>query len=503
MLKRTEKNRGTIIVLFLVLITVMMFMIAFAVDVGYVYTTKSELQHAADSAALAAMWELKDQTDPNLELNAKARALEYGTYNPAAEVDSLTVDEADVHIGFMDDPFNINKELNPFGPEINTVEVFVKRSHALNGALALFVGGITGTSEVQLQAKARAFITDRVIGFDSAPGQGGRDDDGGDSSEEGGGESSSGGNSGMADPKLWPFTIHYSFWNKYYEAQESYAQHYVTSPYDDPDYPYTIEYENIDGEIITVTLKDELMLVPLSGEEGEWEAVSGSDGKLEMDMYPLDTGSSGNYGTIDIGDENNSANDLKRQIAYGVSDEDLEKAGGQFALDSDDFAWVDSNGNGLIDIDEEYKYELVDGDTGISWSIKNAILGKGEFSERLIGDPFILTIFNGDYNKHDLGGDELPPDSKEKKPTGENLVYQIVGFATIEIVDVVKGGDKGIIVQASGYQFGTPGGSGDDSGGSGDYYSNGSGYDVSGSAIIGFDGPTLPNSSLFVFGLTR
>src|SRR6188768_3651839 len=54
-------RRGNIIVLSAVLMVAMMAMIAFAVDLGYLYNARTEMQRAADASAIAACWELIDE----------------------------------------------------------------------------------------------------------------------------------------------------------------------------------------------------------------------------------------------------------------------------------------------------------------------------------------------------------------------------------------------------------------------------------------------------------
>jgi Flp pilus assembly protein TadG len=54
-------RRGNVVVLSAVLMVAMMAMIAFAVDLGYLYNARTEMQRAADASAIAACWELIDE----------------------------------------------------------------------------------------------------------------------------------------------------------------------------------------------------------------------------------------------------------------------------------------------------------------------------------------------------------------------------------------------------------------------------------------------------------
>ena len=48
-----REQRGSVIIIFAVCLFLLVGLAALAVDIGYVYTTRSELQNVADAAALA------------------------------------------------------------------------------------------------------------------------------------------------------------------------------------------------------------------------------------------------------------------------------------------------------------------------------------------------------------------------------------------------------------------------------------------------------------------
>src|SRR5688500_13904492 len=62
---RRHRRKGNILVLAAVMMVVMIAFVAFAVDVGYLYTCRNELQRSADAAAIAAAWELVDPDAPS------------------------------------------------------------------------------------------------------------------------------------------------------------------------------------------------------------------------------------------------------------------------------------------------------------------------------------------------------------------------------------------------------------------------------------------------------
>jgi Flp pilus assembly protein TadG len=128
------------------------------------------------------------------------------------------------------------------------------------------------------------------------------------------------------------------------------------------------------------------------GYDSAGSVISGSDGILEMSMYPLDNGASGNFGTVDIGNSNNSTADLSRQIRYGVDSNDLAFIGGLLQLGPD----------GTL---------ILNGDTGISAAIKDDL-------ETVKGKPRSICLYS------------------TVTANGNNAMYTIVGFVGVRIVKV-------------------------------------------------------------------
>lgn len=84
------------------------------------------------------------------------------------------------------------------------------------------------------------------------------------------------------------------------------------------------------------------------------------DSVLEIDIYPKDDYTSGNFGTVDIGGSNNSTADIERQIVHGINDQDLADFIGDTGQT---FEIPQPDGSQLV----------VDGDTGISAGIKDEL----------------------------------------------------------------------------------------------------------------------------------
>ena len=268
--------------------TLFFVMLAMALDFGWAVLARSELQAAADSAALAGAAKLADEElvlgrSDQLDDITEARdyAEQFANQNTAANrlllLDRNEANEISggVVVGYIDDPLDLNGTFETTGvPTYNSVEVRTVLSQALNGPLALFLGGVTGTQELEMSAQATATLEDRIVGF--AP--------------------------GADDPlTMLPFAIYVDTW---YES---------TDGVDDRD-----DYRVINGEI-----------------------YSGSDGIPEIRLYPyrynmVIPGIKGNVGTLFIcGPSGVNTTAVTNQIYDGISQENVLAAGGLELVESE------------------------------------------------------------------------------------------------------------------------------------------------------------------------
>ena len=90
---RTNRHsrRGATLVLFAVMLVVLLAMVVFAIDIGYICLTRTQLQAAADSAALAAAVALGDGGD-----QSRANAVHYAGLHAAAHESIAVVASDDV-----------------------------------------------------------------------------------------------------------------------------------------------------------------------------------------------------------------------------------------------------------------------------------------------------------------------------------------------------------------------------------------------------------------------
>ena len=282
MITRRRERRGSIIVLAAAMMVVLAAFLAFAIDMGYLVSTRTELQRSADAAVLAAAWELIDEGAPSgaplsaeAISNTRSRAVEYaalnavGGYSPTVDINASNDANGDVVIGYLASFTDLNASMDYSDPtQYNAIRVRVQRSNAQNGQIPLFFASIFGVDGGDVQAEAYAGVMSNIIGF--RPPADGR------------------------SLSILPLAMDEYTWNEMLAGNA------------DDDY---------------------------SWDEGTQTISPGSDGIPEMNLYPGDTGAAGNRGTIDIGGSDNSTADITRQITDGISPEDLEHHGGEIKFD--------------------------------------------------------------------------------------------------------------------------------------------------------------------------
>ncbi len=284
--RRPRDRRGNVLVLTAFMMICLMALMAFAVDLGYVYVSSAELQRAADSAAIASAWELIDKefgATPNLlnELpRARIVASKFVGYNPvcskAPNVDWNFGNSADgdVVFGYLS---NVNDPAQPIDlgslGRSNAVQVRVRRTSDMNGEVPFFFARAMGFNSVANRAQATAVVASSFQGF-RTPADGGNLD-------------------------LLPFALDVATWNDLLGGGGS-------------------DQWRRDWDSSTK----------------QWTVSKGADGVREVNLFPQGTGSPGNRGTVDIGGSNNSTKDIARQITDGVSSDDLSHFGGKLEFDA-------------------------------------------------------------------------------------------------------------------------------------------------------------------------
>src|SRR5262249_40377443 len=161
--------RGAVAPLAALLMIVMLAMVAFAVDIGYIVLARSEAQNAADSAAMAGLGQ-PDDPPPGSQLgNGQPGATPDHPHAPPPPAKSFAlkntvggqgvdVKDAEVEFGYMSDPYNQSSSLDTSGwPDrpYNAVRVTVYRDKDhTGGSLRLFFAKVLGFTSADVSATA-------------------------------------------------------------------------------------------------------------------------------------------------------------------------------------------------------------------------------------------------------------------------------------------------------------------------------------------------------------
>jgi Flp pilus assembly protein TadG len=321
-MKRSRRNlkrqrKGAIAVLTAIMAIVLVGMVAFSVDLGYVLSAKEELQRSADAAALAACWEYgqklaKGNTSTAAVTSARSVAASYAalnkvTGNPMSVGANTSNDpNGDIVFGYISNFKDSQSAFQTGSPNgINAVRVRLYKSSTANGEVPYFFARVFGLEGQPLNSEAIAGIIHDVRGFQT-PSDGDNLD-------------------------ILPYALDLGTWTNLVNGNSS---------------------DNYSWNATTKTMS------------------SGSDGWVEVNLFPQGTGSPGNRGTVDIGGSNNSTSDIARQIVYGISPADMS------ALTATGRSLV-FNASGKLNLN---------GDTGISAGVKDELAS-------IIGKPRIIPIF--------------------------------------------------------------------------------------------------------------
>ncbi|UCG31554.1 MAG: hypothetical protein JSU68_07790 [Phycisphaerales bacterium] len=287
---RAGKRRGAIVVYLVASMVVLAGFAALAVDAGRLYLGKTELQVAADAAALAGANELLNERRIHglgelaiIFQVARQRAGAVAGSNPVLGIgpqidyNPANAADGDLVIGYLPHLYNTGESISLLDPtEFNAVKVRVRRDETYNGSVALMFARALGIETADLVAEATAAFHFGIIGFRVTPETG--------------------------NASLMPLTLRETCWDTLMG---------------------TLAGENS-------VYEDNWAYDPLTE-----HVTPGQDGLPELNLYP---GSGegqlppGNFGTIDIGGSNNSTADIVRQLLDGVSAEDLEYHGGELNL---------------------------------------------------------------------------------------------------------------------------------------------------------------------------
>ena len=174
--ERVKNQAGVSAVIVAICLTMLIGFTALAVDVGYMYVTKNELQNVADASALAGAGYLgsiyetlsydEQQTHEFSRSDIVGVAQQVALKNQAARTNIL-INDADVTIGTWNDVdedgiYKLDSIAAPIvGPD--AVEVIARRDGSANGPITTFFAKIFGIDAVDVSADATAALTGPAI----------------------------------------------------------------------------------------------------------------------------------------------------------------------------------------------------------------------------------------------------------------------------------------------------------------------------------------------------
>ncbi len=343
-LRRRHRRKGLSIVFSVLCMVVLMSIAALAIDIGYLYNAQAELQRSADAAALAACWEMGEQ-------------YVYGSSDVTPPVRTVAISTA-----ASNDVTSKNPNLAASDIEIGYLSDFNDRQ------LPLLTADPTDFNAVKVQVRRDNSINGRVgtflaraIGINginaaaSATAVILNDINGFEMPNDG------------SNLNILPFALDVQTWEM----------------------------------LVAGTGTDNYSFNPSNN-----QVTGGADSRLECNLFPQGTGPTGNRGTVDIGNSNNSTTDIERQILHGIRASDLSPFGGKLEFD--------------------HTGELaLNGDTGISAAVQDEL-------SSIVGQTRIIPIFS------------------QVQGPGNNASYTIIRWCGVRIMDVKLTGpqlQKRLIVQ--------------------------------------------------------
>jgi Flp pilus assembly protein TadG len=258
------KRRGAVTPLIAFLLVPFAGMVAFALDVAWIVQSRSDLQSAADSAALAGaeqlmsgyvQYSLPIQTAQSTiistsETTAKTYAKNFASYNTAGGVSSLTLNDGDIEFGFTDASNNYTAAPGYTGYP-NTVKVTMRLDSSANGALKLFFAPVLGITSTNVRVTAAATIyTSTVTSLQSSP---------------------------TVNSPILPMTLDVNAWDTY------------TS----------------------------------TGKSSDGTVHSSANGAPQMEVYPSPSTGSGNFGMLSLDNSSNSSSAISSWVTNGLSSSDI------------------------------------------------------------------------------------------------------------------------------------------------------------------------------------
>lgn len=166
--KTTPRRRGAIAVLTAVMIVILVGVLAFSIDYGFVLKARVDLQRAADAAALAGAQDLVPDNDGSQDVEqVRATARMYCGKNLSDE--SFSISDADIRIGRYDRNEIYSGLLLLNSGTYDTVQVTLRRNGTENPKVPLFFARLLGLREAAIEASAAAILPEAQLLPPGAP----------------------------------------------------------------------------------------------------------------------------------------------------------------------------------------------------------------------------------------------------------------------------------------------------------------------------------------------
>jgi hypothetical protein len=390
-----SRRSATVAPLAALLMTFLTGMLAFSIDIGYICYVQGELQDAADAAALAGAEQMQnffvafyspgaDQqsiystvtTNTSSSSSPIPTAQQYAYYNQAGGV-NVKVPPPDISFSYYNGSTFSSPSLTYFP---NTVTVITRRDNTggpvwTNGPLGLFFGQIFGISNVSLTATASATIYNGVMtGMTSTP------------------PYTTSGTSSSTTPTITinssalPVALDINVWGNYASGNFVFTSgEFVSSPS-----PY-LTSNNI---------------------------TAGSNGLPQLQVYPSNTNTPGNFGLIDLGPPATNAPAFRNWIDDGVT--------------ANDISYLTSNNLLPVSLSDPANWTVGPG-------LKNTLLSN---FQSVMGLPNLIPLFQPYQAYNPL----LTPPYIAANSQGSNATYAVVGFAGVTISEADGNGAPGMTI---------------------------------------------------------
>ena len=155
---KTKREKGAVLVFITISLAALVGFAAWATETGRAWQTKSQLQAAADSAALAGVESLLSADFLTVdEAGARTEAITYGAAHTALGT-NLTIAAADVQVGSWDMASQTFTALpgNTDPDVMRAVRVITRRDDTLNGPIETILGRALGVASITVNTDAIA-----------------------------------------------------------------------------------------------------------------------------------------------------------------------------------------------------------------------------------------------------------------------------------------------------------------------------------------------------------